>query len=110
MAANISREEFELRLARQKGSNQNTLSWKELKEGGIYEITNFEFIDTKYGKACIITLNDGSRYFTPSTLYDRLKTVDPDKHLPCLLRPLAKKKSKTSGNFYWDYDLVFSNY
>ena len=83
---------------------------KDLREGDIYEIVNFKFIDTKYGKACVITLMDDRKVFAPSTLAARLKTLDSENNLPALIRPKDKTNSKKTGNAYWDYDLVFSNF
>ena len=67
MAASVSQQEFGKRLAEQKESHRQIANWKDLREGGIYEIFNFKFIDTKYGKACVITLMDDRKVFAPST-------------------------------------------
>ena len=110
MVASVSQQEFEKRLAEQKESRRQIANWKDLAEGDIYEIVSFKFIETKYGKACVITLMDDRKVFAPSTLAARLKTLNRENNLPALIKPKGKTNSKKTGNAYWDYDLVFSNH
>ena len=100
--AGISEQEFEERLAKQKQQKQ-ILKWRELDEGTIYEISSFNFIKTMHGKACVITLSDDRQVFAPSTLEKRLVNLED---LPVFVRPKGLTKSKTSGNKYYDFDLV----
>ena len=53
------------------------IKWSELQENQIYTITNATHIQTRYGDACIITLNNGQQVWAPSSLIKRFKQ---DKH------------------------------
>ena len=66
MAVSVSQQEFEKCLAE---SRRQIVNWKDLREGGIYEIVNFKFIDTKYGKVCVITLMDDRKVFAFSRAF-----------------------------------------
>jgi hypothetical protein len=96
------------------------MKWRELDEDKIYKIVNFKFINTSYGKACIITLSnasplgvksnpDGCQVYAPSTLFKRLENADPEEVLPAYIKPNGKTISKKTGNKYFDYDLVLNN-
>ena len=64
--SSISKQTFEKLLEEQKG--QEILKWRELEEGQIYEIIKYEFIDTRNGKSCVITLSDDTRVWSPLAL------------------------------------------
>ena len=57
--SSISKQTFEELLEEQKA--QEILKWSELEEGKIYAIINYEFIETRNGKSCVITLSDDNR-------------------------------------------------
>ena len=104
----ISVEHFE-ELLKKQDTSKRAMNWSDLGENLIYEIVQYEFIETKYGNACIFTLHDGNRVFAPSTLRDRFQKMDPEnKNLPAFVRPKGKVKSEKTGNYFWDYDIVFS--
>ena len=54
------------------------MKWSEHQENQIYTITNSTHIQTRYGDACIITLNNGQQVWAPSSLIKRFKQ---DKHI-----------------------------
>ena len=85
--SSISKQAFEELLEEQKG--QEILKWAELEEGQIYEIVNYEFIDTRNGKSCVITLSDGTRVWSPLALTNRLKKLDPED-MTCILYSLPQ--------------------
>ena len=60
----------------------------------------------KIGKACVITLSDDRKVFACSTLYKRLESVDIISFHLAYVRPLGKTESKSTGNMYWNFDLV----
>ena len=102
--SSITKQTFEKLLEEQKG--QEILKWSELEEGQIYaNFVNYEFIDTRNGKSCVITLSDDNRVWSPSALTNRLKKLDMSKVIG-LVRPTGKKKSKKTGHMYNDFDLV----
>ena len=108
MKSSISVEEFELRLEKQD-EGKRAMKWGDLSENVIYEIVRYEFIPTKYGDACILTLHDDSRVFAPSTLRDRFKKMDPkNNNLPAFVRSKGKVRNEKTGNFYFQYDIIFS--
>ena len=82
--SSISKQTFEKLLEEQKG--QEILKWGELEEGQIYEIVNYEFIETRNGKSCVITLSDDNRVWSPLALTNRLKKLDMSKVI-ALVRP-----------------------
>ena len=89
--SNISKQTFEKLLEEQKG--QEILKWGELDEGQIYEIVNYEFIETRNGKSCVITLSDDNRVWSPLALTNRLKKLDMSKVI-AFLDPQAKRRAK----------------
>ena len=101
--SNISKQLFEKLLEEQKG--QEILKWSELDEGQIYEIINYEFIDTRNGKSCVITLSDDNRVWSPLALTNRLEKLDMSTVI-AFVRPTGKKESKKTGHMYNRFDLV----
>ena len=101
--SNISKQTFEKLLEEQKG--QEILKWGELEEGQIYEIVNYEFIETRNGKSCVITLSDDNRVWSPLALTNRLEKFDPESII-AFVRPTGKKESKKTGHMYNSFDLV----
>ena len=79
--SSISKQLFEKLLEEQKG--QEILKWGEFDEGQIYEIINYEFIDTRNGKSCVITLSDDNRVWSPLALTYRLEKLDVYSHNFC---------------------------
>ena len=72
--SSISKQTFEELLEEQKA--QEILKWSELEEGEIYAIINYEFIDTRNGKSCVITLSDDNRVWSPLALTNRLEKLN----------------------------------
>ena len=101
--SSIPKQTFEKLLEEQKG--QEILKWGELEEGQIYEIVNYEFIHTRNGKSCVITLSDDNRVWSPLALTNRLKKLDMSKVI-AYVRPTGKKKSKKTGHMYNSFDLA----
>ena len=101
--SSITKQTFEKLLEEQKG--QEILKWSELEEGQIYEIVNYEFIETSNGKSCVITLSDDNRVWSPLALTNRLKKLNMSKFIG-LVRPTGKKKSKKTGYMYNSFELV----
>ena len=101
--SSISKQAFEKLLEEQKA--QEILKWGELEEGQIYEIITYEFIDTRNGKSCVITLSDGTRVWSPLALTNRLQKLDPEDII-AYVRPTGKKESKKTGHMYISFDLV----
>ena len=101
--SSISKQLFEKLLEEQKG--QEVLKWGELEEGQIYEIINYEFIDTRNGKSCVITLSDDTRVWSPLALTNRLEKLSPESII-AYVRPSGKKESKKTGRMYNSFDLV----
>ena len=101
----ITKHLFEKLLEEQKG--QEILKWGELdhEEGQIYEIINYEFIDTRNGKSCVITLSDDNRVWSPLALTNRLEKLDMSTVI-AYVRPSGKKESKKTGHMYNSFDLV----
>ena len=104
--SSISKQIFEELLEEQKG--QEILKWGELEEGQIYEIINYEFIDTRNGKSCVITLSDDTRVWSPLALTNRLEKLDMSKVI-AYVRPTGKKESKKTGHMYNSFDLVVTD-
>ena len=100
--SSISKQIFEKLLEERKG--QEILKWSEL-EGQIYEIINYEFIDTRNGKSCVITLRDDTRVWSPLALTNRLEKLNPESII-AYVRPSGKKESKKTGHIYNSFDLV----
>ena len=100
--SSISKQMFEKLLEEQKG--QEILKWSEL-EGQIYEIINYEFIDTRNGKSCVITLSDDNRVWSPLALTNRLEKLDMSVVI-AYVRPSGKKERKKTGHMYNSFDLV----
>ena len=101
--SSISKQIFEKLLEEQKG--QEILKCGELEEGQIYEIINYEFIDTRNGKSCVITLSDGNRVWSPLALTNRLEKLDMSAVI-AYVRPSGKKESKKTGHMYNSFVLV----
>ena len=99
----ISKQTFEKLLEEQKA--QEILKWSELEEGEIYEIVTYEFIDTRNGKSCVITLSDNSRVWSHLALTNRLEKLDMSTVI-AYVRPSGKKESKKTGHMYNSFDLV----
>ena len=99
----ISTEEFEQRLEEQKQQSE-ILKFSELETDSIYKITDADVIETKNGKACIITLHSDEKVWATSLLIKKLEKLQP----PLLLRPKGKKKSE-NGREYYNFDLVKYN-
>ena len=97
---------FEELLEEQKG--QEILKWGELEEGQIYEIVNYEFIDTRNGKSCVTTLSDDNRVWSPLALTNILEKLDMSKVI-AYDRPTGKKESKKTGHTYNSFDLVVTD-
>ena len=103
--SSVSKQEFEQLLEEQKGPS--ILKWSELEENGIYEITNFEIMETRVGKSGVITISDDARVWSCSTLTKRLENLDLDfGESVALVRPTGKTESKTTGNMYNSFELV----
>ena len=106
----ISKTVFEDLLEEQK---EEILKWSELEEGEIYEIVNYEFIDTRNGKSCVITLSDDNRVWSPLALTNRLEKLDVPVSLEgsilAYVRPSGKKESKKTGHMYNSFDLVVND-
>ena len=104
--SSISKQAFEELLEEQRG--QEILKWGELEEGQIYEIINYEFIDTRNWKSCVITLSDDNRVWSPSALTNKLEKfkVSSEESFIAYVRPTGKKESKKSGHMYNSFDLV----
>ena len=94
--SNISKQLFEKLLEEQKG--QEILKWGELDEGQIYEIIKYEFIDTRNGKSCVITLSDDNRVWSPLALTNRLEKLDMSEVI-AYVRPSGKNESKKNGTY-----------
>ena len=101
--SSISKQTFEKLLEEQKG--QEILKWSELEEGQIYEIMKYEFIDTRNGKSCVITLIDDTRVWSPLALTNSLEKLNSESII-AYVRPLGKKESKKTGHMYNNFDLV----
>ena len=101
--SSISKQIFEKLLEEQKG--QEILKWSELEEGQIYEIINYEFIDTRNGKSCVITLSDDTRVWSPLALTNRLEKLNPESII-AYVRPSGKRRAKKTGHMYNSFDLV----
>lgn len=103
--ANITSEQFEKELQEQK--EQSVINkWRDLKEGKIYIINSVEYVDTKYGEACILNLSDNTKVYAPSALTNRLKQ-DKKKSFPRYVRPTGRTESmKNRGHSYYSFDLV----
>ena len=101
--SSIPKQTFEKLLEEQK--EQEILKWGELEEGQIYEIVNYEFIETRNGKSCVITLSDDNRVWSPLALTNRLKKLNMSKVI-AFVRPSGKKKNKKTGHMYNSFDLV----
>ena len=101
--SDISKQTFENLLEEQKG--QEILKWSQLEEGQIYEIIKYEFINTRNGKSCIITLSDDTRVWSPLALTNSLEKLSPESII-AYVRPSGKKESKKTGHMYNNFDLV----
>ena len=101
--SSISKQIFEKLLEEQKG--QEILKWGELEEGQIYEIINYEFIDTRNGKSCVFTLSDDTRVWSPLALTNRLEKLNLESII-AYVRPSGKKESKKTEHMYNSFDLV----
>ena len=101
--SSISKQKFEKLLEEQKA--QEILKCGELQEGEIYEIIKYEFIYTKNGKSCVITLSDDNRVWSPLTLTNRLEKLDMFADID-YVRPSGKKESKKTGHMYNNFDFV----
>ena len=101
--SSISKQTFEELLEKQKA--QEILKWSELEEGEIYAIINYEFIDTRNGKSCVITLSDDNRVWSPLALTNILEKLDMSAAI-AYVRPTGKKESKKTGHMYNSFDLV----
>ena len=99
--SSIPKKAFEELLEEQK---EEILKWAELEEGQIYAIVNYEFIGTRNGKSCVITLNDDTRVWSPSALTNRLKKLDMSKVI-AYVRPAGKK----TGHMYNSFDLAVTD-
>ena len=75
--SSISKRAFEELLEERR--EHEILRWVELEEELIYEIINYEFIDTSNGKSCVITLSDDNKVWSPLALTNRLKKFKPPK-------------------------------
>ena len=104
--SSISKQTFEELLEEQKA--QEILKWSELEEGEIYAIINYEFIDTRNGKSCVITLSDDNRVWSPLALTNRLEKLDMLAAI-AYVRPTGKKESKKTGHMYNSFDLVVTH-
>ena len=72
--SSITKQTFEKLLEEQK--EQEILKWGELEEDLIYEIVNYEFIETSNGKSCVIILSDDNRVWSPLALTNRAGNFD----------------------------------
>ena len=99
----ISKQTFEKLLEEQKA--QEILKWSELEEGEIYAIVNYEFIDTRNGQSCVITMSDDNRVWSPLALTNRLEKLDMSTAI-VYVRPSGKIESKKTGHMYNSFDLV----
>ena len=98
-------EQFEKLVQEQKDS-LNAIKWRELQKGQIYKIESVEFINTQYGEACILSLDDMTKVYAPSALAKRLKQ-DKDKPFPRYVRPVGRVQSKKNlAHTYYAFDLV----
>ena len=101
----MNTEQFDKLVQEQKDS-LNAIKWGELQKGHIYTIESVEFINTQYGEACVLSLNDKTEVFAPSALTKRLKQ-DKDKPFPRYVRPTGRVQSKkNSAHSYYAFDLV----
>ena len=103
---------LQLKISTRKLEDQkpHAIKWSELQENQIYTITNATHIQTRYGDACIITLNNGQQLWAPSSLIKRFKQ---DKHtifFTCYVHPTGKERSKHNpAREYYSFDLVWSD-
>lgn len=96
-------DEFEQRLEEQK-----ILKWRELEENKICKIIDFYQIDTMYGDAWIIQLDDERHIFAPSALSTLLEKKEEDLTTPFYIPPTGLKQSrKNDKNEYYSFDIVF---
>ena len=101
----ISKQQFQKRIAEQK-AQQEIKKWADLEEGEVYQITSSKFIDTKYGKSCVIDITDIGQVFAPSSLSKRLQ--EKGKRLPALVMPNGLVESKKNpGQHYHGFDLLW---
>ena len=102
----ITVNEFEKKLTEQR-EEQQILKWRELKVNKVYTITEFYEIDTIYGKAYVIVIENGQRVFAPSGLSNLLKKKD-NITTPFYIRPTGLKPSrKNENNEFYSFDVVF---
>ena len=102
---NITTAQFEKQL-REQNDAINALKWRELQIGQIYTIVSVEFLTTQYGGACILTLSDGQRVYSPSSLTKRLKQ-EKQKPFPRYVRSTGRIQSKRNPTqTYYAFDLV----
>lgn len=98
----ISETEFDNMLEQQ---NQ-TKKWRELEEGKIYVIAGFKEINTEYGEAMILYIEDFGEVWAPSHLAKKIQ----GESTPIFVRPTGEKRSqKNKKNKYYSYDLVIPN-
>ena len=102
--ASITTEQFDKQLQEQK---LDAIKWRELEVNKIYTIVSAEYINTQYGEACILTLSDGNKVFSPSALINRLKREEKHKEFPRYVRPKGRTQSKKNpAQTYYAFDLV----
>lgn len=100
----ITVEQFDKHIQEQK-SNYDAMKWRELEQGQIYTITSFKFFNTQFGEACVLSLNDGQKVYSPSSLTKKLK--EDKKPLPRYVRPTGRVQSKRNpAQTYYAFDLV----
>ena len=101
----ISAEEFDQLVEEQQ--EPEILNFSDLEIGAVYQIEKTETIETSKGTATIIILSGDERVWATSILTNKLKDYkNKNVKPPFLIKPKGERKSKKTGNYYYDFVLV----
>ena len=90
-----------------KQQTPNYKKWGDLEINKVYTVSNVKLVDTRDGKAMIVTLLNHGDEWTPDHLKNKIMTGDTYANPPFYVRPLGLKPTKTNPkNKYHAYDLV----